>query len=1064
MYTKRLRQGFREKFQTGIGLLLLVFIIHSVTLVADQSLGTDRLELPWAVGETVVDTVGEIGLNNTPMMMATTILVPQDQPTIQAGIDAAQDGDTVLVSPGTYFEELYIADNTITLASEFHTTGDESFIEQTIIDGQGALAVILVDQSVGPDTAIIGFTIQNGDDGIRPTGKLNILNNRLIGHNDAVDYEGGGGLLSNNYFEFNNDDAIDLDGSTDVIIEGNTILNSGNDGIEFRLHEYSGPTLNVIIRNNFIYGNAGDGIQLIDYPDVSDRLILIEGNLIENNDMAGLGLMDNGETAEDFRAASIPERIHLFNNTFIDNPYGVTGGDNLIALNNLFLNATVLAVKEIDGDSIAAFNLFWNNNVDNQGSNVDDNTTLYVNPFLDGTYQLPPASPAIDAGTAQYTLANDEVVLDLPSSTYSGLAPDLGAYESVAASANYQPLVEAGADLIVTLPNPILLAGYVFDDGLPTPPGVITTTWSQSSGPGTAVFADPSLVNTTITVSEVGLYVLRLTADDGEFVVFDEMSLTVVDGSAEITTIESRISSSADDAEESDTGLISLDSSDLELVADDSRGDQTVGLRFDNLFIPQGANIITATLQFQADEVTEEQTDLFIQGEASDNALPFVNTAGNISDRSMTTTTIPWSPEAWLNQGDVGPDQQVPDITAVIQEIVDRPGWAEGNALALIISGTGTRIADSFDGNQAGAPLLHIEFGSGTTNSNNPPVAADDSVTTIEASPITFDVTNNDSDPDGNLDTASVNTGCSGCFEPGNGNLVNHGDGSFTYSPDVGFSGSDSLRYEICDSETLCDTAVVNITVTPSSTLLFEVRVDNSEDDAEESNSGSMSLSSTDLEIVYESGQSAQKVGLRFDNIDIPQGATIVNATIQFQVDENDSEQTDLTIQGEATDDALAFTFESDNISERLLTNSAVAWAPAPWSTVGEAGPDQQTTNIASLIQEIVNRPGWEAGNALAVIITGSGKRVAESFDGSETAAPLLQIEYSIGSTTSNSSPVATDDSVTTAEETPVTFDVTNNDSDPDGNLDAASAHNTCSGCSEPDNGTLVNEGDGSFT
>ena len=172
--------------------------------------------------------------------------------------------------------------------------------------------------------------------------------------------------------------ALTLDGATEATIENNIIRNNKDDGIEIRLHEYSGPILNIIIRNNTIFGNHEDGIQLIDYPDVSDRVFFIEHNLIQESAMAGLGLMDNGDSNEDFRAANIPERIYLINNTFVGNPYGLSGGDNLIALNNIFINSTTLALKNVDADSIAAYNLFWNNATDIQGSNVDSNTTLFA--------------------------------------------------------------------------------------------------------------------------------------------------------------------------------------------------------------------------------------------------------------------------------------------------------------------------------------------------------------------------------------------------------------------------------------------------------------------------------------------------------------------------------------------------------------------------------------------------------------------------------------------------------------------------------------------------------------
>jgi len=46
----------------------------------------------------------------------------------------------------------------------------------------------------------------------------------------------------------------------------------------------------------------------------------------------------------------------------------------------------------------------------------------------------------------------------------------------------------------------------------------------------------------------------------------------------------------------------------------------------------------------------------------------------------------------------------------VIQEIVDRGGWAGGNSLVIIISGTGERVAESYDGASSAAPLLHVEY------------------------------------------------------------------------------------------------------------------------------------------------------------------------------------------------------------------------------------------------------------------------------------------------------------------------------------------------------------------
>ena len=65
-----------------------------------------------------------------------------------------------------------------------------------------------------------------------------------------------------------------------------------------------------------------------------------------------------------------------------------------------------------------------------------------------------------------------------------------------------------------------------------------------------------------------------------------------------------------------------------------------------------------------------------------------------------------------------------------------------------------------------------------------------------------------------------------------------------------------------------------------------------------------------------------------------------------------------------------------------------------PWTTIGDAGPDQRTPDIAAIIQEIVNRPGWVSGNDIVIIVTGSSERTAESYNGVSAAAPLLHIDY----------------------------------------------------------------------
>ena len=146
-----------------------------------------------------------------------------------------------------------------------------------------------------------------------------------------------------------------------------------------------------------------------------------------------------------------------------------------------------------------------------------------------------------------------------------------------------------------------------------------------------------------------------------------------------------------------------------------------------------------------------------------------------------------------------------------------------------------------------------------------------------------------------------------------------------------------------------------------------------------------------------------QVLGLRFTDIRIPRGTPIHEAYLQFTAaGPPRTEPTDLTLHAELAGDAVAFTEVRQNISVRTRTSASVTWSPEPWDVAGERLVRQRTPNLAALIYEVVNRPDWRDGNALVLLISGSGRREAVAYDGGPSVfspppdrldAPWLYIE-----------------------------------------------------------------------
>ena len=220
----------------------------------------------------------------------------------------------------------------------------------------------------------------------------------------------------------------------------------------------------------------------------------------------------------------------------------------------------------------------------------------------------------------------------------------------------------------------------------------------------------------------------------------------------------------------------------------------------------------------------------------------------------------------------------------------------------------------------------------------------------------------------------------------------------YEYSWTPTTSGNYSLTAKAIDNlDAATVSALISITVSevvePPVSTTVEKRISQGSDDAEQYAKGTVVLTDPVLNIVYESKTTGnQIIGLRFTDLTIPQGATIAKAYIEFTTANASSGTGVFTIYGEAADNPSTFLPTSKNISLRKKTVANAGWTAGTWT----ANIPYQTTDIKTIVQEIVNRTGWTSNYSMAFIITGTGTHTAKSCDGLPDAAPNIHIEYTL--------------------------------------------------------------------
>jgi type IV pilus assembly protein PilY1 len=482
------------------------------------------------------------------------------------------------------------------------------------------------------------------------------------------------------------------------------------------------------------------------------------------------------------------------------------------------------------------------------------------------------------------------------------------------------------------------------------------------------------------------------------------------------TTVTSRVNTSDNDADQFGTGV----STTVPFYNDGA----LEAARFTGLNIPSAATITAATLT-----LTERSTvtgSTIISGEELSNCVDYSSPGSNeLSNRKAAAPTA-----ATVNHAHTGGDQII-NVLTVIQELYAAGAGENGNPLCLFSDSTGSGTFHSFDTSSANAPLLSVTYTTATAaatqvtglrfqnvtipqgasitdakliltpNSND---AVTTEIITIKAETVddstTFSTTSGDisgrstttAATDWTLPATTTDVSISSCTD---GTCAGSSMAAVIQevTDRAGWCGGNSLNLIIEDNTGSKDfysydgnsglSASLEVTYSTTGTLGCVVDTDTAQiatgnDDAENRTRGS-----SDLDF-----ESRVSVGLRFQDMNVPQGATILSAEISITAYTNDTgSSTDITIYGEDTDDADSY----GNVKTRTKTSASVLYEPPNWTT----NTVYKTPDLKTVVQEIVDRSGWADGNSMAFIMetTGSNRR-GRTYNNDPNKAARLSITY----------------------------------------------------------------------
>jgi len=327
---------------------------------------------------------------------------------------------------------------------------------------------------------------------------------------------------------------ITIRNSHDIIVTHMRIRNAGNDGIGVQYGAY-----NVVIDHCSVTDAVDGNIDITEGAhDVTVQWTILGHTRPDWYALTTRGMLLNNDTEP--AATNVSLHHNFWINNYQRSPEVSTGG--LVDIrNNVFWDWGARATRFNDGGRGNVINnIFFKNTSSNEEDAVvleSDAGPVYVH-----GNQGPGARNVNSLTTAAAPFNVAPVITDVVTDVEEVVRQWVGAFPrdavdtSLAGSAdsppppvatNQAPTVNAGANQTITFPASASLDGTVTDDGLPKPPGIVATSWTKVSGPGTVSFGNPSAIDTTASFTTTGTYVLRLTANDGALSAGDDVTVTV---------------------------------------------------------------------------------------------------------------------------------------------------------------------------------------------------------------------------------------------------------------------------------------------------------------------------------------------------------------------------------------------------------------------------------------------------------------------------------------------------------------------------------------------------------